>query len=132
MGYQRQVYTLGHVLGLTGMVAGATAFMYAARHKDDNLVWFMENCGLYIGIACTFGMFLLGLSLLGKPLYDEETNKELEAEYNRAVFEWNSKSPEERAIITTARRNELLQLTQILQNNTIIQNQEQAKTKRRY
>lgn len=132
MGYQRQVYTMGHVLGLTGMVAGATAFMYAARHKDDDLVWFMENWGLYIGAACTIGVFLFGLTLLGKPLYDEETNKELEAEYNRAVFEWNSKSPEERAIITAARRNELLQLTQILQNNTIIQNQEQAKTKRRY
>jgi hypothetical protein len=132
MGYQRQVYTMGHVLGLTGMVAGATAFMYAARHKDDTLVWFMEHWGLYIGVACTIGTFLFGLSLLGKPLYDEETNKVLEAEYNGAMFEWNSKSPEERAIITTARRNELLQLTQILQNNTIIQNQEQAKTKRRY
>lgn len=132
MGYQRQVYTMGHVLGLTGMVAGATAFMYAARHKDDNLVCFMDHWGLYIGVACTIGTFLFGLSLLGKPLYDEETNKALEAEYNGAMFEWNSKSPEERAIITTARRNELLQLTQILQNNTIIQNQEQAKTKRRY
>ncbi len=33
MGYQRQVYTIGHVLGLTGMMAGATAFMYAARHR---------------------------------------------------------------------------------------------------
>lgn len=132
MGYQRQVYTLGHVLGLTGMVAGATAFMYAARHKDDTLVWFMEHWGLYIGVACTIGTFLFGLSLLGKPLYDEETNKVLEAEYNGAMFEWNSKSPEERAIITTARRNELLQLTQILQNNTIIQNQEQATTKRRH
>ena len=132
MGYQRQVYTMGHALGLTGMVVGATAFIYAVRHKDDNLVWFMENCGLYLGIACTTGTFLFGLSLLGRPLYDEETNKELEAEYNCALFEWNSKSPEERAIITAARQNELLQLTQILQNNTIIQNQEQAKTKRRY
>lgn len=132
MGYQRQVYTLGHVLGLTGMVAGATAFMYAARHKDDNLVWFVEHWGLYIGVACTIGTFLFGLSLLGKPLHDEATNKELEAEYNRAMFDWNSKSSEERAIITAARRNELLQLTQILQNNTIIQNPEQAKTKRRY
>ncbi len=130
MGYQRQVYTLGHVLGLTGMVAGATAFMYAARHKDDNLVWFMENCGLYIGIACTFGMFLLGLSLLGKPLYDEETNKELEAQYNRAVFEWNSKSPEERAIVTAARENELLQLIKIMQKNRIIEAQESSTGKR--
>ncbi len=69
---------------------------------------------------------------MGKPIYDDETNKQLEAEYNCAVFEWNSKSPEERAIITAARRNELLQLTQILQNNTIIQNQEQSKSGRRY
>lgn len=132
MGYQRQVHTIGHALGLTAMVACATAFMYAARHKDDSLVWFMETWGLYIGIACTTGTFLLGLSLIGKPIYDEETNKQLKAEYNRTLFEWNSKSPEERAIITAARQNELLQLTQILQNNTIIQNQEQAKTKRRY
>jgi hypothetical protein len=132
MGYQRQVYTLGHVLGLTGMVASATAFMYAARHKDDNLAWLIEHWGLYIGISCTIVTFLFGLSLIGKPVYDEETNKELESEYNHAVFEWNSKSPEERATIMAARQNELLQLTQILQNNAIIQNQEQAKTKRRY
>lgn len=127
MSFQRQVYTMGHVLGLTGMVAGATAFMYATRHKDDNLVWFMENWGLNIGIGCTILTFLFGLSILGRPWYDEETNKQLEAEHNREVFEWNSKSPEERAIINAARRNELFQLTQILQNNTIIRNQEELK-----
>ena len=132
MSFQRQVYTMGHVLGITGMVAFATAFMYAARHKDDNLVWFMEHWGLYIGITCTILTFLHGLSILGTPWYDEETNKQLEAEHNRAVFEWNCKSPEERAIITAARQNELLQLTQIMQNTQIIRNQEQAKPKRRY
>jgi len=132
MSYQRQVYTFGHILGMTGMMAAATTVMYVTRHKHDDLTWFMENWGLYIGIACTGLIFLLGLSILGTPWYDEETNKQLEADHNRAVFEWNSKSPEERAIITSARQNELLQLTQILQNNTIIQNQEKAKTKRRY
>lgn len=128
----REVYTFTHTVLLTGMVAGATAFMYAARHKNDDLVWFMEHWGLYIGIVATVGTFLFALSLIGNPIYDDETHQEREAEHNRAVFEWNSKSPEERAIITAARRNELLQLTQILQNNTIIQNQERAKPKRRY
>lgn len=128
----REVYTFTHAVLLTGMVAGAAAFMYAARHKNDDLVWFMEHWGLYIGMVATVGTFLLGLSLIGKPIYDDETHQQREAEHNRAVFEWNSKSPEERAIITADRRNELLQLTQILQNDTIIQNQEQAKPKRRY
>lgn len=132
MGYQRQVYTVFHVLLMTSVFGLATVGMYAARHQHPELVEYIESWGLYIGVACTIGTFLFGLTLVGKPIYDEETNKELEAEYNRAMFEWNSKSPEERAIITAARRNELLQLTQILQNNTIIQNQEQAKTKRRY
>jgi hypothetical protein len=132
MSFQREVYTFTHAVLLTGMVAGATAFMYAARHKNDDLVWFMEHWGLYIGMVATAGTFLLGLSLIGKPIYDDETHRQHEAVHNRAVFEWNRKSPEERAIITAARRNELLQLTHILQNNTIIQNQEQAKPNRRY
>jgi len=130
MSFQRQVYTIGHILGMTGMVAFATVFMYASRHQHPDVVWFMEHWGLYIGIVCTILTFLFGLSILGTPWYDEETNQELEAEHNRAVFEWNSKSPEERAIITAARQNELLQLTQIMQNNTIIRNQEELKRKR--
>lgn len=132
MTFPREVYTFTHTVLLTGMVAGATAFMYAARHKNGDLVWFMEHWGLYIGMAATIGTFVLGLLLIGKPIYDEETHQEREVEHNRAVFDWNRKSPEERAIITAARRNELLQITQILQNDTIIQNQEQAKPKRRY
>jgi predicted GNAT superfamily acetyltransferase len=132
MSFSRETYTFTHAVLLTGMVAGATAFMYTARHKNDDLVWFMEHWGLYMGIVATVGTFLLGLSLIGRPIYDDETHQEREAEHNRAVFEWNRKSPEERAIITAARRNELLHLTQILQNNTIIQSQEQAKPKRRY
>lgn len=132
MTFQREVYTLTHTVLLTGMVAGATAFMCAARHENDDLVWFMEHWGLYIGMAATIGTFLLGLLLIGKPIYDDTTHQEREAEHNRAVFEWNRKSPEERAIITAARRNESLQLTQILQNDRINQNQEQAKPKRRY
>ncbi len=132
MSFPRETYTFTHAVLLNGIVAGATAFMYAARHKNDDLVWFMEHWGLYIGMVATIGTFLLGLSLIGKPIYDDETHRQREADHNRAVFEWNSKSPEERAIITAARRNELLQLTQILQNNTIIENQEQAKPKRRY
>jgi len=123
---------MGHALGGTGIVAFATAFSYAGRHKNDNLVWFMEHWGLYIGIACTILTFLYCLSILGTPCHDEETNKELEAEYNQAVYEWNRKSPEERAIINAAEENRLLQITQIMQNNEIIRNQEQAKPKRRY
>lgn len=129
MSFHREVYTFTHTVLLTGMVAGAAAFMYVARHKNDNLVWFIEHWGLYIGIATTVGTFLFGLSLIGKPIYDDETHRQREAEHNRAVFEWNSKSSEERAIITAARRNEFLQLTQILQNDTIIRNQEDLKRK---
>lgn len=129
MSYQPKVYTLGHILGITGMVGGATAFIYSKRFEQPSLVWFIENWGLYIGIGCTVLTFLYGLTILGTPWYDEETNKQLEAEYNRAQSEWRSKSPEERAILTAARENELLQMTQIMQNNTIIRNQEKLKKK---
>ena len=132
MSFQREVYTFTHVLFMTGAIALTVTGIYAARHQHPDLVWFIESWGLYIGIAATVGTFLFSLSLVGKPFYDEETNKQLEAEHNRAVFEWNSKSPEERAIINAAEENRLLQLTQILQNNEIIRNQEQAKPKRRY
>ena len=132
MSFQREVYTFTHVLFMTGAIALTVTGIYAARHQHPDLVWFLESWGLYIGIAATIGTFLFSLSLVGKPFYDEETNKQLEAEHNRAVFEWNSKSPEERAIINAAEENRLLQLTQILQNNEIIRNQEQAKPKRRY
>lgn len=129
MGYQRRVYTFGDILGITGLVGFATAVIYSIRHKQPNLVWFIENWGLYIGIGCTVLTFLYGLTILGTPWYDEETNKQIEAEYNRALSEWNSKSPEERAILIAARNNELLQMTQIMQNNTIIRNQERLKKK---
>lgn len=132
MSFQREVYTFTHVLFVTGAIALTGTGIYAARHQHPELVWFIENWGLYIGIVATISTFLFSLSLVGKPFYDEETNKQLEAEHNRAVFEWNSKSPEERAILNAAEENRLLQLTQILQNNQIIQNQEQAKPKRRY
>ena len=132
MSFQREVYTFTHVLFLTGAIALTLTGMYAARHQHPDLVWFIESWGLYIGIAATVGTFLFGLSLVGKPMYDEETNKQLEAEQNRAEFEWRCKSPEERAIIMAAEENRLLQLTQIMQNNQIIRNQEQAKPKRRY
>ena len=132
MSFQREVYTFTHVLFVTGAIALTVTGMYAARHQHPDLVWFIENWGLYIGIAATVGTFLFGLSLVGKPMYDAETNKQLESEHNRAVYEWNSKSPEERAILNAAEENRLLQLTQIMQNNQIIQNQEQAKPKRRY
>lgn len=130
MSYQPKVYTIGHVLGMTGMVAGTTVVIYASRHRNPDLVWFLEHVGLYIGIACTVLTFLFGLSILGTRCYDEETNRQLEAEHDRAVFEWNSKSPEERAIITAARQNELLQLTQILQNDRIVRNQEASNRNR--
>jgi hypothetical protein len=114
---------------MTGMVAAATTFMYLTRHKDETLTWFMENWGLYIGVALSVLIFLFGLSWLGTPWYDEATNQQLKAEHDRAEFDWRSKSPEERAIITAARRNESLQLTQILQNDTIIRNQKELKRK---
>jgi len=129
MSFQPKVYTMGHILGMTGMVAFATAVIYARRHEQPGLLWFMENWGLYIGAASTVITFLFGLSILGKPWYDETTNKQLEADHNRLVFEWNCKSPEERAILAAAEENRLLQLTQILQNNQIINNQEQLKNK---
>ena len=129
MSYQRRVYTMGHILGLTAMVAGTTAIIYANPKNNPYVVWFMGNWGLYIGIACTVITFLYGLSILGKPCYDEETNEQLEKEHDRAEFEWWLKSPEERAIINAARESKLLQLTQILQNDTIIRNQEQLKKK---
>jgi len=131
MSYQPKVYTFGHIVGMTGMVAGATTYMYSTRHEHADLVWFMENWGLYIGIALTILTFLFGLSILGTPWYDDETNNQLAADQDRAEYEWNQKSPEERAIITAARNNELLQLTQIMQNNRIIQTQEQLKKKKR-
>jgi len=129
MTYRPQVYTFVHILGMTGMVGGATAYMYSTRHEHADLIWFMENWGLYIGIALTVITFLFGLSILGTPWYDDETNKQLEADQQRAEYDWNQKSPEERAIINAARQNELLQLTQIMQNNRIIQNQERLKKK---
>jgi hypothetical protein len=131
MSYEPKVYTIGHILGMTGMVAMTTAGMYAGRHKHDDLVWFMENWGLYLGIACTVLTFLFGLTILGTPWYDEKANKQLEADQNRAEFESRCKSPEERAIITAARENELLQLTQIMQNNEIIRSQRQLKRNKR-
>lgn len=130
MKYEPTVYTFGHILGMTGMVAAATTFIYSTRHKHTDLVWFIENWGLYIGIACTVLTFLFGLSIIGTPWYDEETNKQLEANHDRSELEWKCKSPEEQAIITAARENELLQLIQIMQNNRIIQAQENSTKKR--
>ena len=63
------------------------------------------------------------MGLLGKPWYDAETNKQLKAKYDRAMLEWRFKSPEEKAILMAAEENRLLQLTQFLQNNQIINNQ---------
>ena len=130
MSFQPKIYTMGHVVGLTGMVAFGTAVIYAQRRQQPGLVWFMENWGLYIGIACTVVTFLFGLSILGKPWYDEATNRQLEADHNRAAFEWNCKSPEEQAILLAAEENRLLQLTQIMQNSTIIRNQERQNCRR--
>ncbi len=130
MSFQPKVYTLGHIMGMTGMVAMTTAYMYAGRHKHTDLVWFMENWGLYIGIFCTVLTFLFGLTILQTPWYDGETNEQLEKDHNRVMFEWRSKSPEEQAIINAARENELLQFTQIMQNNEIIRNQKNLTRKR--
>ena len=141
MRFQPKVYTIGHVLGMCGMVIFGTVACYQSgtTTEDSGLRWFTENWLLYIGAGATILTFLFGLTILGTPWYDEKTNKQLEAEHNRAVFEhnqavfeWNSKSPEERAILNAAEENRLLQLTQIIQNNQILQNQEQAKPKRRY
>ncbi len=113
------------------MVAAATSYIYSTRNEHADLVWFMENWGLQIGIALTVLTFLFGLSILGTPWYDEETNQQLAADQDQAEFEWNQKSPEEKAIISTARNNELLQLIQIMQNNRIIETQEQLKRSKR-
>ena len=129
MPIQREVYTFTHSVFMAGAIGLTMTGMYAARHQHPELVPFIESWGLSIGLAATIGTFLFGLSLIGKPIYDDETHRQREAEHDRAVFEWNSKSPEERAIITAARRNELLQLAQILQNDTIIRNQEDLKRK---
>lgn len=131
MRFQPKVYTIGHVLGMCGMVIFGTVACYQSgtTTEDSGLRWFTENWLLYIGAGATILTFLFGLTILGTPWYDEKTNKQLEAEHNQAVFEWNSKSPEERAIINAAEENRLLQ---IMQNNEIIRNQEQAKPKRRY
>ena len=131
MSYQPKVYTIGHIMGMTGMFAGCTVFAYAKRNGTESLAWFMETWGIYIGVACTILMFVYGLTILGTPWYDEETNQQLKAAHDRAEFEWRYKSPEERAIIITAKENEFLQLTQILQNNMIIRNQEQMKQNKR-
>jgi hypothetical protein len=131
MSHQPTVYTLGHIIGMTGIVASATTFIYSTRHKHADLVWFIENWGLQIGIALTVLTFLFGLSILGTPWYDEETNQQLAADQDQAEFEWNQKSPEEKAIVSTARNNELLQLIQIMQSNRIIETQEQLKRTKR-
>jgi hypothetical protein len=131
MNHQPKVYTFGHILRMTGMVAAATSYIYSTRNEHADLVWFMENWGLQIGIALTVLTFLFGLSILGTPWYDEETNQQLAADQDQAEFEWNQKSPEEKAIISTARNNELLQLIQIMQNNRIIETQEQLKRSKR-
>jgi hypothetical protein len=131
MSYQPKVYTLGHIVGMTAMVAAATTYIYSTRHEHADLVWFIENWGLHIGISLTILTFLFGLSILGTPWYDEETNQQLAANLDQAESEWNQKTPEEKAIISTARNNELLQLIQIMQNNRIIEAQEQLKRTKR-
>lgn len=131
MSFQPKVYTIGHVLGMCGMVIFGTLVCYQSgtTTEDPGLRWFTEIWLLYIGGGATILTLLFGLSILGTPWYDEKTNRQLEADHNRAQIEWRCKSPEERAIITAAREIELLQLTQILQNDRIIQNQEQLKTR---
>lgn len=134
MSFQPKVYTLGHVLFLTAGGIYGTVACYRAGIASENpgVNWFAENWMLYIGAGATIVMFLVGLTMIGTPCYDEETNSRLKAEHDQAEFEWNRKSPEERAILNAARQNELLQLTQILQNSQIIRNQDQAKPERRY
>ena len=133
MSYQPKVYTLGHTLGLTAMVLVGTFACYqkGTQSEDAGMRWFTENWLLYIGGGVAVLTFLYSLGRIGTPCYDEETNKQLEAEHNQAEFEWNTKSPEERAIITAARENGLFQLTQIMQNDRIIRNQELIKRKLR-
>ncbi len=133
MSYQPKVYTIGHVVGMTAMVVFGTFACYRTgmQSEDAGLKWFTETWLISLGGGATILTFLYGLTILGTPWYDEETNEQLQSDHERAEFEWRSKSPEERAIITAARENELLQLTQIMQNNRIIQNQEQMKKKPR-
>lgn len=129
MSFQPKVYTFGHVLFMTGMVTFGTVVCYfkgqGAEHAG--MKWFAETWLLYVGAGAVFLTFLFGMGLLGKPCYDAETNKQLKGEYDRAMLEWRFKSPEEKAILMAAEENRLLQLTQILQNNQIINNQEQIK-----
>lgn len=129
MSFQPKVYTFGHVLFMTGMVALGTFVCYVKGQGVEHagMKWFSETWLLYVGAGATFLTFLFGMGLLGKPWYDAETNKQLKAEYDRAMLEWRFKSPEEKAILMAAEENRLLQLTQILQNNQIINNQEQIK-----
>lgn len=129
MSFQPKVYTFGHVLFMTGMVAFGTVVCYVKGQGVEHagMKWFSETWLLYVGAGATFLTFLFGMGLLGKPWYDAETNKQLKAEYDRAMLEWRFKSPEEKAILMAAEENRLLQLTQILQNNQIINNQEQIK-----
>ena len=127
MSFQPKVYTIGHVLGMTGMMVVATAFLYHTRSEHPELVWFMEHWGLYIGIGCTVVTFIFGLTILGTPWYDEETNTQLEADQIEAEEYWNSLSPEVQAIYTAAREIQYLQLSQYMQIDTLVRNQEQLK-----
>ena len=129
MSFQPKVYTFGHVLFMTGFVALGTLVCYVKGQGVEHagMKWFSETWLLYVGAGATVLTFLFSMGLLGKPCYDEETNKQLKAEYDRAMLEWRFKSPEEKAILMAAEENRLLQLTQILQNNQIINNQEQIK-----
>ncbi|MCX7422614.1 MAG: hypothetical protein NT013_24160 [Planctomycetia bacterium] len=129
MSFQPKVYTFGHVLFMTGMVIFGTVVCYVKGQgaEQAGMKWFAETWLLYVGAGATFLTFLFGMGLLGKPWYDAETNKQLKAEYDRAMLEWRFKSPEEKAILMAAEENRLLQLTQIMQNNQIINNQEQIK-----
>ena len=133
MSFQPKVYTFGHVLFMTGMVALGTFVCYVKGQGSEHagMKWFAETWLLYVGAGATVLTFLFGMGLLGKPWYDAETNKQLKAEYDRAMLEWRFKSPEEKAILIAAEENRLLQLTQIMQNNQIINNQEQLKRNRR-
>ncbi len=125
MTFQPRVYTVGHILGMTGMMAVATAFLYHTRAEHPELVWFMEHWGLYIGIGCTIVTFLFGLTILGTPWYDEETNRQLEADQIEAEEYWASLSPEEQAIYSAASEIQYLQLLQLMKTEAFIQNQEQ-------
>lgn len=133
MSFQPKVYTFGHVLFMTGLVAVGSVVCYVKGQGAGHagMKWFAETWLIYIGAGATVLTFLFWMGLLGKPCYDEETNKQLKAEYDLAVFEWRCKSPEERAILMAAEENRLLQLTQILQNIHINQNLEQMKKSKR-